>query len=59
VILHKENSYKNSLPPTKEGSSTKRKSKEKEQRSKGKEVKPHLPIQGHETLHEKREKRGG
>jgi hypothetical protein len=26
-----------------------------EQGSKGKEVKPHLPIQGHEKLHEKKE----
>jgi hypothetical protein len=30
--------------------------KEKEQGSKGKEVKPHLPIQGHGKLHDKKER---
>jgi hypothetical protein len=30
--------------------------KKKEHQTKGKEVKPHLLIQGHEKLHEKREK---
>jgi hypothetical protein len=35
----------------------KRKKKEKEQGSKVKEVKPHLPIQGHEEIHEKKRTR--
>jgi hypothetical protein len=52
VILQKENDCKKSLSqqeknPQKEG--------KEEQGSKGKEVKPHLPIQGHEKLHEKKE----
>jgi hypothetical protein len=33
----------------------KRERKEKEEGSKVKEVKPHLPIQGHEKLHKKKE----
>jgi hypothetical protein len=54
VILQKENDCKKSLSqqeknPQKEG--------KEEQGSKGKEVKPHLPIQGHEKLHEKKRMR--
>jgi hypothetical protein len=49
-----------SLSPTKEGSSKKRKREKKRSKDKkGKEVKPHLPIQGHEKLHEKKEKKRG
>jgi hypothetical protein len=46
-----------SLSLIKEGSSKKRKRKEKEQGSKVKVVKPHLPIQGLEKIYEKERKR--
>jgi hypothetical protein len=53
VVLQQETSCKKSLSPAKEGSLKKRKMKEKKQISKGKEVKSHLPVQGHEKLHER------
>jgi hypothetical protein len=52
-----EDSNKKSLSPTKEGSLKKKERKGKEQGSKVKEVKSHLPIQGHKKLHEKEKKR--
>jgi hypothetical protein len=50
VILQKENACKRVSPQQKNDP---RKKREKEQGSKVKEVKPHLPIQGHEKVHEK------
>jgi hypothetical protein len=55
VVLHKRKILprRASLQQKKDPQKWKRKKKEKEQ--KGREVKPHLPIQGHEKLHERSE----
>jgi hypothetical protein len=55
VVIHKSKILARRVSPQQKKDPQKRKRNKKEQGTKGKEVKPHLLIQGHDKLHKKRE----